>query len=155
MTFTVPVFTILATAELCDAEMCYTEFHTYLSRSMGIRVQIFVRPDVNYDCHWSIFMYANPRLLNRKYFYTEFHENPTVSTLVLGHRRTDSVNCLQIPWDALHCGMKNLGDALVFKFGRYVLLQLWLFWLLHGVGYVFDISKELTALISRVTEFDT
>jgi hypothetical protein len=77
MTFTAPVFTKLTTAEQCYVEICYTEFHTYLSRSMGNMVQIYIRPDVKYDCHWSIFIQANPRLLNKKYFYTEFHENPT------------------------------------------------------------------------------
>jgi hypothetical protein len=56
MTFTAHIFTKFATAERCDAEICYTEFHTYLSRSMGIRVQIYVRPDVNYDFRWSIFI---------------------------------------------------------------------------------------------------
>ena len=35
---------------------CYTDFHTYVSRCMGIMVQIYISPDLKYDCHWSIFM---------------------------------------------------------------------------------------------------
>jgi len=61
---------------------------------MGIRVQIYVRPDVNYDCHWSIFMYANPRLLNRKYLYTEFHENQTDSLDTGCRSQTDGLGKL-------------------------------------------------------------
>jgi len=56
MTFIAPIFTKLVTVEQYCVEICYTEFHTHLARSMGITLQIYIRPDVKYDCHWSISM---------------------------------------------------------------------------------------------------